>query len=73
MAAAPVVLDEAARRLATKHRAALTRASKQGADAVVLAVWSFYDEFEKVGFPLPSDWARWERAKTDALKWTAPA
>ena len=56
----------AAQKLFVKHKAALTRAEKKGPEAVMAEVTKFYADFEKAGFPLPDDWARWERAKYDA-------
>jgi hypothetical protein len=56
----------AAQALFVKHKGALTRAKKKGPEAVLSAVGAFYADFDRAGFPLPDDWARWERAKSDA-------
>jgi hypothetical protein len=55
-----------AKRLCTKHKAALTRARKQGPQAVLVAVQAFYDEFDHNDLPLPDDWHRWNIAQRDA-------
>lgn len=55
-----------AQRLFRKHKGALTRALKKGPDAVLEEVDAFYADFRNANLPLPDDWARWERAKTDA-------
>lgn len=57
----------AAQKLYVKHKSALTRAKKNGPEAVMTAVNRFYSEFESAGFPLPDRWADWERAYQDSL------
>lgn len=57
-----------AKRLCTKHRAALTRARKVGPEQVVVAVDAFYADFDFCELPLPDDWRLWGNARDDAKR-----
>lgn len=55
-----------ANRLCRLHKGRLTRATKKGPEAVLVAVDAFYEAFDAAHLPLPDDWARWDRAASDA-------
>lgn len=49
-----------------RQKGALTRAKKQGPQAVIAAVEKAFKEWDE-SFPAwPDDWSRWQRAKDDA-------
>jgi hypothetical protein len=56
-----------AKRLHTKHKAALTRAKNTGDPRKVIAACdAYFDAFEAADLPLTDDWHNWNIAKSDA-------
>jgi len=57
----------AAQRLFVRYKSRLTRLQNQQNHRGIIALWDeMQTEFDRLGFPLPDDWRRWERAAEDA-------
>lgn len=57
----------AAQRSFTKQKGALTRARKQGPQAVIDAVDKAFAEWTAMGIPFPDSWHTWNVARLDAV------
>jgi hypothetical protein len=69
-AAAPRIDYEAMRRMYPKQKGALTRAIKSGDPRqVISAVITAVEQWEDAGGVWPDDWAHWQRALDDMLRW----
>ena len=69
-AAAPRIDYEAMRRMYPKQKGALTRAIKSGDPRqVIAAVITAVQQWDDAGGVWPDDWARWQRALDDVLRW----